>query len=78
MTLPTQMRAIEISTPGGPEVLKPAERPVPQPKPNEILIKVCQNEQEDTWAQLWSFQLRVTDHLGGKVPLRVVTAVKGE
>jgi NADPH2:quinone reductase len=35
------MRAIEISKPGGPEVLRPAERPVPAPKPNEILIKVA-------------------------------------
>src|SRR5919106_3239101 len=36
-----QMRAIEISRPGGPEVLKPVERPSPGPKANEILIKVA-------------------------------------
>ena len=36
-----QMRAIEISRPGGPEVLKPVERPRPDPKANEILIKVA-------------------------------------
>ena len=35
------MKAVEISTPGGPEVLKLAERPVPAPKANEILIKVA-------------------------------------
>ena len=35
------MRAVEISKPGGPDVLKPVERPQPQPKPNEILIKVA-------------------------------------
>lgn len=35
---------------------------------NEILIKVCQNEQTDSWAQQWSFQLRLCDHLGGAVP----------
>jgi NADPH2:quinone reductase len=35
------MRAVEISQPGGPEVLKPTQRPVPQPKPGEILIKVA-------------------------------------
>jgi len=35
------MRAVEISQPGGPDVLKPVERPQPQPKPNEILIKVA-------------------------------------
>ena len=41
MSLPTNMRAVEISQPGGPEVLKPAERPLPQPKPHEILVKVA-------------------------------------
>jgi NADPH2:quinone reductase len=35
------MRAVEISKPGGPEVLQPVERPQPRPKPNEILIKVA-------------------------------------
>ncbi|HEV7799946.1 MAG TPA: NAD(P)H-quinone oxidoreductase [Burkholderiales bacterium] len=35
------MKVVEISAPGGPEVLKPAERPVPQPKPGEVLIKVA-------------------------------------
>src|SRR5688572_7043070 len=41
MTLPTKMKAVEISTPGAPEVLKPTERPVPQPQKNEVLIKVA-------------------------------------
>jgi hypothetical protein len=40
---------------------------------NEILIKVCQNEQTDSWAQEWSFQLRVCDHLGAAVPVKNVT-----
>lgn len=40
MTLPLQMQAIEISAPGGPEVLKPVSRPVPLPGPGEILIEV--------------------------------------
>jgi NADPH2:quinone reductase len=35
------MRAVEISKPGGPEVLKPVERPKPAPKEGEILIKVA-------------------------------------
>jgi len=35
------MRAVEITRPGGPEVLQPADRPQPQPKPNEILVKVA-------------------------------------
>ncbi len=36
---------------------------------NEILLKVCQNEQKEDWAQKWSFQLRLTDAAGAKVPL---------
>ncbi|MEN7342439.1 MAG: NAD(P)H-quinone oxidoreductase [Pseudomonadota bacterium] len=36
----TMMQAIEISEPGGPEVLIPTERPVPTPKDNEVLIRV--------------------------------------
>jgi len=34
------MRVIEISEPGGPDVLKIAERPIPSPGPGEILIRV--------------------------------------
>lgn len=34
------MRAIEITQPGGPDVLQPCERPVPQLKAGEILIRV--------------------------------------
>ncbi|WP_076650417.1 NAD(P)H-quinone oxidoreductase [Pontibaca methylaminivorans] len=39
--MPQTMRAIEISEPGGPEVLKPAERPVPAPAPGEVVIRVA-------------------------------------
>lgn len=38
--LPATMQAVEISAPGGPEVLKPVSRPLPAPKPHEVLIKV--------------------------------------
>lgn len=31
---------------------------------NQILIKVCQNEQKEVWAQDWKFQLRVCDKIG--------------
>lgn len=41
MTLPTTMRAVEIMQPGGPEVLVPTTRPVPQPAVGEVLIKVA-------------------------------------
>jgi len=39
--LPQDMTAIEITQPGGPEVLKPGRRPVPQPEGGEVLIKVA-------------------------------------
>jgi len=35
------MKCIQISKPGGPEVLVQAERPNPVPKPHEILVKVA-------------------------------------
>ncbi len=38
--LPAQMRAIEITQPGGPEVLRAALRPTPQPRVGEVLIRV--------------------------------------
>jgi NADPH:quinone reductase len=34
------MKAIEVRTTGGPEVLQPVELPVPQPKPHEVLVKI--------------------------------------
>jgi len=40
-TLPNSMTAIEIAAPGGPEVLRPASRPVPQPGAGEVLIRVA-------------------------------------
>ena len=41
MPIPAEMRAIEIKQPGGPEVLVPTRRPVPQPAKGEVLIKVA-------------------------------------
>jgi NADPH2:quinone reductase len=40
-TVPAQMRAVEISKPGGPEVLREAQRPGPKPKPGEVIIAVA-------------------------------------
>lgn len=34
---------------------------------NTLLIKICQNEQEDSWAQRYQFQLRVCDSTGAAV-----------
>lgn len=41
MTLPQTMSAVEITQPGGPEVLVPTTRPVPQPAAGEVLIRVA-------------------------------------
>lgn len=40
MTLPKEMTLIEITTPGGPEVLQPRQAAVPEAGPGEILIRV--------------------------------------
>lgn len=41
MALPTEMTAVEITKPGGPEVLVPARRAVPEPGHRQILIRVA-------------------------------------
>src|SRR5436190_12205509 len=38
--LPATMTAVEISTPGGPEVLRLTQRPTPNPGSGEVLIRV--------------------------------------
>ena len=38
--IPPQMTAIEITAPGGPDVLRPATRPVPAPAAGEVLVRV--------------------------------------
>lgn len=38
--LPSQMTAIEISAPGGPHMLRPVQRSVPEPGEGEILVRV--------------------------------------
>lgn len=37
---------------------------------NEILLKVCQNNQSESWAQEWGFTARLCDATGGKLPLK--------
>lgn len=39
-TLPATMSAVEITQPGGPEVLMPTVRPVPAPDAGELLIRI--------------------------------------
>jgi len=38
--IPEHMTAIEITRPGGPEVLVPVQRPTPKPGPGEVLVRV--------------------------------------
>ena len=40
-TIPSTMTAIVIRAPGGPDVLVPEQRPVPQPGEGEVLVKVA-------------------------------------
>jgi hypothetical protein len=42
-----------------------------KPGRNEILLKVCQNEQTEDWAQAWQFQFRICDAVGGATPVKV-------
>ena len=35
---------------------------------NEILVKVCQNEQTQSWTKQWEFCLRITDQTGTPIP----------
>jgi hypothetical protein len=37
---------------------------------NEILIKIMQNDQKESWAQVWAFAARVCDSTGGKLELK--------
>jgi len=41
VNIPKHMQAIEISAPGGPEVLRLVERAVPTPGPDEVLVRVA-------------------------------------
>src|SRR5277367_125076 len=41
MAVPHEMTVIEIAAPGGPEVLKLAKRPIPQPGEGEVLVQVA-------------------------------------
>lgn len=47
-----------------------------KPGLNRILLKVCQNEQDQEWAQKWSFQFRICDPYGR--PLRPAKAPASE
>ncbi len=48
-----------------------------RPGRNEVLVKICQNEQTEDWAQSWFFQARLCDALGGKLPVEVIEEKSG-
>ena len=39
--MPQMMRAVEITEPGGPDVLKVTERPMPEPAQGQVVIKIA-------------------------------------
>ena len=43
-----------------------------KPGKNDLLVKVCQNDQKEPFAQVWQFKLRICDATGGAVPVKIV------
>lgn len=43
---------------------------------NDLLVKACQNDQKEPYAQVWHFMARVCDATGGATPVKVVTPEK--
>lgn len=41
---------------------------------NEIRVKVCQDDRPMEWTFDWQFQLRISDDIGGAVPVTITTA----
>lgn len=41
---------------------------------NIILVKICQNDQKEVWAQSWEFALRVCDATGSAIKVELVPA----
>jgi len=39
-----------------------------RPGPNVVLVKLCQNEQTEPWAEPWGFQCRICDGVGTPIP----------
>jgi len=45
---------------------------------NTILLKICQNEQKEDWAQSYQFQIRVCDASGSGVPSQSISVSGGQ
>jgi NADPH2:quinone reductase len=57
--IPATQTAIEIKEPGGPEVLVPGTRPVPEPKAGEVLIRIAAAgiNRADTWQRMGRYPM---------------------
>lgn len=44
-----------------------------KPGRNIIMLKLCQNDQSEPWAQDWKFQCRISEPDGAKLPVKNVT-----
>lgn len=45
---------------------------------NVLLLKICQNNQTETWAQDWSFAARITDATSGKISVTQLIMKDGQ
>lgn len=45
---------------------------------NVLVLKVLQNNQTESWAQVWQFQMRVCDDTGGPLPLKQKATIDGK
>jgi hypothetical protein len=44
---------------------------------NVIVLKICQDDEKESWAQAWQFQMRLCDETGGALPLEQKIATNG-
>ena len=81
MTIPQTMSFIEVAQPGGPEAMKLATGPVPQPRENEVLVRVeaCGVNRPDVQQRkgLYPPPPGASPHLGLEVAGEVVAAGPG-
>ena len=79
-TLPSSMKVVAAAAPGGPEVLQPAERPLPGVEPGEVLVKVAAAgvNGPDLWQRkgLYPAPAGATDLLGLEISGEVVARGK--
>ena len=57
--LPSAMRSVVVTTPGGPEALAIVERPLPEPGPGEVLVRVAATgiNRVDTFQRMGKYAL---------------------